>query len=141
MVVFGKITFTQKILSNVLLTFAWHFTAYRACMLTCLLESLSWRTHRPVVPKVALASPGEFGPTQVPRFHPDQRTQNSSGAWLNAATKTFHGEVGLGAADLSLATAAHVSHLGPALLGSCPQFFSSQSPFHSTTRLSSLKAI
>ena len=60
MVVFGKITFTQKILSNVMLTFAWHFTAYKACMLTCLLESLNWRTHRPVVPKVALVSPGEF---------------------------------------------------------------------------------
>ena len=38
MVVFGKITFTQKILRNVLLMFAWHFTAHKACMLTGLLE-------------------------------------------------------------------------------------------------------
>lgn len=141
MVVFGKITFTQKILRNVLLMFAWHFTAHKACMLTGLLESPSWRTPKPVVPKVPPASPGEFWPHPGPQVPSRPKDSELLRCMVKCNHKAPHGELGLGAADTSLATAAHVSHLGPALLGSWPQFFPSQSPFHSTARLSFLKPI
>lgn len=141
MVVFGKIIFTQKILRNVLLVFAQHFTAHKACMLTGLLESPSWRTPKPVVPKVAPESTGEFWSHPGPQILSRPKDSELLRHMVKCNHKTPHRELSLGTAEISLATAAHVSHLGPALLGSWPQFFPSQSPFHSTARLSSLKPI